>query len=115
MLNPNEDGCCIIPNAFPLWFPIRPSSRHLPGPRGCHSGVQREPPPVLNSRLPVDARHDFLKIDVVITIFCDFRQFSAKKLAFFSKTNAMIKILHNLALFRVKNAIFFSEIFGENI
>jgi hypothetical protein len=34
-----------------------------------------------------------------ITIFCDFRQFSAKKLAFFSKTNVMIKILHNLALF----------------
>jgi hypothetical protein len=37
--------------------------------------------------------------DVMITIFCDFRQFSAKKLAFFSKTNVMIKILHNLALF----------------
>jgi hypothetical protein len=27
----------------------------------------------------------------------------------------MIKILHNLALFRVKNANFFAEIFGENI
>jgi hypothetical protein len=27
----------------------------------------------------------------------------------------MIKILHNLALFRVKNAIFFAEFFGENI
>jgi hypothetical protein len=37
--------------------------------------------------------------DVMITIFCDFRQFSAKKLAFFSKTNVMIKCLHNLALF----------------
>jgi hypothetical protein len=37
-------------------------------------------------------------IDVMITIFCDFRQFSAKKLAFFSKTNVMIKILHILAL-----------------
>jgi hypothetical protein len=31
-------------------------------------------------------------VDVMITIFCDFRQFSAKKLAFFSKTNVMIKI-----------------------
>jgi hypothetical protein len=31
-------------------------------------------------------------VDVRITIFCDFRQFSAKKLAFFSKTNVMIKI-----------------------
>jgi hypothetical protein len=38
-------------------------------------------------------------VDVLITIFCDFRQFSAKKLAFFSKINSMIKILHNLALF----------------
>jgi hypothetical protein len=27
----------------------------------------------------------------------------------------MIKILHNLALFRVKNANFFAEFFGENI
>jgi hypothetical protein len=30
--------------------------------------------------------------DVVITIFGDFRQFSAKKLAFFSKPNVMITI-----------------------
>jgi hypothetical protein len=34
-------------------------------------------------------------VDVMITIFGDFRQLSAKKLAFFSKTNVMIKILHN--------------------
>jgi hypothetical protein len=38
-------------------------------------------------------------VDVMITIFCDFCQFSAKKLAFFSKTNVMIQFLHNLALF----------------
>jgi hypothetical protein len=38
-------------------------------------------------------------VDVMITIFCDCRQFSAKKLAFFSKTNVMINILQNLALF----------------
>jgi hypothetical protein len=50
----------------------------------------------------------------MITIVCDFRQFSAKKMAFFSKTNVMIKILPNLALFRVKNGIF-AEFFGENI
>jgi GH18 family chitinase len=31
-------------------------------------------------------------VDVMITIFCDFCQFSAKKLAFFSKTNVMITI-----------------------
>jgi hypothetical protein len=42
-------------------------------------------------------------VDVIITIFCDFRQFPAEKLAFFSKTNAMIKIFHNLALLWVKN------------
>jgi hypothetical protein len=46
-------------------------------------------------------------VDVLITIFCDFWQFSAKKIGvFFSKTNVMIKILHYLALFWVKNAIF---------
>jgi hypothetical protein len=39
------------------------------------------------------------EVDVMITIFCDFRQFLAKKFAFFSKTNVMIKILHKLALF----------------
>jgi hypothetical protein len=38
-----------------------------------------------------------------------------KKLAFFLKTNVMIKCLHNLALFWVKNANFFAEFFGENI
>jgi hypothetical protein len=48
---------------------------------------------------------------IMITIFCDFCQFSAKKLAFFSKTNVMIKILHNLALFWVKNANFFADFF----
>jgi hypothetical protein len=40
----------------------------------------------------------------MITIFGDFWQFSAKKLAFYQKSNVMIKILHNLALFWVKNA-----------
>jgi hypothetical protein len=35
-------------------------------------------------------------VDVMITIFCNFRQFSPKKLAFFSKTDVMITILHNL-------------------
>jgi hypothetical protein len=44
-----------------------------------------------------------------------FANFSAKKLAFYSKTNVMIKILHNLALFWAKNANFFAKFFGENI
>jgi hypothetical protein len=34
-------------------------------------------------------------VDVMITIFCDFRQFSAKKMAFVSKNNVVIKILNN--------------------
>jgi hypothetical protein len=38
-------------------------------------------------------------VDVMITIFCDFSQFSAKKLAFFLKTNVMIKSFQNLSLF----------------
>jgi hypothetical protein len=38
-------------------------------------------------------------VDVMVTIFCDFCQFSAKKMAFFSKTNDIIQFLHNLALF----------------
>jgi hypothetical protein len=53
-------------------------------------------------------------VDVMITIFCDFCQLSAKQLAFFSITNVMIKHLHNLALFSVKNAIF-TIFFCENI
>jgi hypothetical protein len=35
----------------------------------------------------------------MITIFGDFRQFSAKKLAFFSKTNVTIIFWHNLSSF----------------
>jgi hypothetical protein len=46
-------------------------------------------------------------VDVMITIFGDFRQCSAKKLALFSKTNVMIFL--NLALFWVKNANFFAD------
>jgi hypothetical protein len=51
----------------------------------------------------------------MIIIFCDFRQFSAKKLAFFSKTNVMINFFQNLALFWVKNANIFAKFFGANI
>jgi hypothetical protein len=36
-------------------------------------------------------------VDVMITIFCDFWPFSAKKLALFSKTNVMMTFLRNLA------------------
>jgi hypothetical protein len=54
-------------------------------------------------------------VDVMITIICDFWQLSAKKLAFFSQTKVMIKILHDLALFWAENAYFYAAFFGENI
>jgi hypothetical protein len=38
-------------------------------------------------------------VDVMITIFCESCQFSAKKMAFLSKTNVMFKFLHNLGSF----------------
>jgi hypothetical protein len=49
-------------------------------------------------------------VDVMITIFCDLGQFLAKKMAFFSKTKVMIKLVPYLALFLVKNANFLGEL-----
>jgi hypothetical protein len=46
----------------------------------------------------------------MITIFCGFCQLSAKKLAFFSKINVMIKFIHYLASFWVKNVNFFADL-----
>jgi hypothetical protein len=48
--------------------------------------------------------HNFLRFSTT---------FSNKKLAFFSKTNVMIKILHDLALFWFKSAKFLPNCFGE--
>jgi hypothetical protein len=53
--------------------------------------------------------------DVMITIFCDFWHLSAKKLAFFSKTNVMIKFSQKLSLVLAKNANIFAKIFGKSI
>jgi hypothetical protein len=50
--------------------------------------------------------HNFLRFSPI---------FGKKNLRFSQKTNVMIKILPNLALFCVKNANFFAEFFGENI
>jgi hypothetical protein len=47
--------------------------------------------------------------------FLRFSTIFGEKMAFFSKTNVMIKILQNLAFLWVKNANFFNEFFGENI
>jgi hypothetical protein len=50
-----------------------------------------------------------------ITVFCDFCQFSAKKLAFFfSNTNVKINFFQKLALVWVKKADFWN-FFGKNI
>jgi hypothetical protein len=55
---------------------------------------------------------DVSGVDVIITIFCDFCQFSAKKWRFLkSKTNVMIKILEELAVVCAKNANIFAKIF----
>jgi hypothetical protein len=51
----------------------------------------------------------------MITIFCDFCQFSAKKLAFFSKTNVMIKFWQKLAEVWAKTSNIFAKFFVENI
>jgi hypothetical protein len=61
----------------------------------------RTPHPTTNKML-------FMKTgaDVMITIFCDFSQFSAKKMAFFLNNNVMIYFFQKLDLFWVKNAIF---------
>jgi hypothetical protein len=49
----------------------------------------------------------------MIKIFGDFSQFSAKKLAFFSKANVMINYFQNLALFWVKNANFLQKFLAK--
>jgi hypothetical protein len=54
-------------------------------------------------------------VNVMITIFCDFGQFSAKKLAFFSKTKVMINFFQNFSFVLSQKRQFFAEIFGENI
>jgi hypothetical protein len=45
-------------------------------------------------------------------MFCNFRR---KKWAFFSKTNALIKLLNNLALLLSQKRHIFADFFGENI
>jgi hypothetical protein len=52
--------------------------------------------------------------DVMITIFCDFCQFSAKKLAFFSIIIVMITFPAKLPFIGVKNVLFFRQFFLRN-
>jgi hypothetical protein len=48
---------------------------------------------------------------IIITIFGDFSQFTAKKKVFFSKTNVMIKFLQKLAVVLSKKRQYFRQIF----
>jgi hypothetical protein len=55
-------------------------------------------------------------VDVFITIFGDFRQFSAKLLAFFSKAIVMVNFSDMYICYSVsKTRQFFAKFFGENI
>jgi hypothetical protein len=54
-------------------------------------------------------------VDVMIIIFCDFRQFSAKKLAFFSKTNVIIKIFAKTSSSLSKKRQYFRYIFRRKL
>jgi hypothetical protein len=54
-------------------------------------------------------------VDVMITILCDFCQFSAKKMAFFSQTNVMITIFAiEQKKLEQKNANFSAKIFKKS-
>jgi hypothetical protein len=54
-------------------------------------------------------------VDVMITIFCDFPQFSAKKLAFFFNTNVMINFFKIWLCFELKKTPIFSLNFMAKI
>jgi hypothetical protein len=54
-------------------------------------------------------------VDVMITIFCDFSQFSAKKLAFFSKTNVMINFFSKFSFVLSQKTPIFSQKFSAKI
>jgi hypothetical protein len=54
-------------------------------------------------------------VDVMIIILSNFCQFSAKKLAFFTKTNDRTNVLQKLAEVQAKNANLFAKFFAENM
>jgi hypothetical protein len=90
---------------------------HLPPPRVQALALRksglvprfRNPLPKSHSGLPDISRYQGSMLWSQFSAIFD--NFSAKKLAFFSKTNVMIPFLHILASFGVKNANFFRWIF----
>jgi hypothetical protein len=71
-----------------VWTPVRRSREQQKVSKNIfqHSSYQR---------LREHRKFTQSGVDVMITIFCDYRQFSAEKMSFFSKTDVMIKILNN--------------------
>jgi hypothetical protein len=54
-------------------------------------------------------------VDVMIKIFCDFCQFLAKKMAFFSKTDVMITLFSKASRSLSKKGNILAKFFDENI
>jgi hypothetical protein len=54
-------------------------------------------------------------IAVMITIFCDFRQFSAKKIGVFLKNQCYDQNFAYFSFVLSQKGHFFAELFGENI
>jgi hypothetical protein len=110
----------IYPKSFwPKWSFVK----SIPGSKVAHPAVlaglradhrRRRPQRSPLAETELKTNRSASGLDVMITIFCDFCQYSATKLAFFSTTNVMIKILHYLAFILVKNAYFFSKILKKS-
>jgi hypothetical protein len=81
------------------------------GPPKSHGSRDRTPPRYfkvvgfLELKKPICCR--LAGTDVMITIFCDFPQFSAKKLAFFLNTNVMIKLFSKFSFVLSQKRQFF--------
>jgi hypothetical protein len=54
-------------------------------------------------------------VDVMITIFCDFSQFSAKKIGVFLKFQCYDQLFSKFSFVLSQKRQFFRKIFGENI
>jgi hypothetical protein len=79
-------------------FPPKHFKNHNIGPSSPNTSI-RKPHHIVPCWNNASVNEDWPGVDVMITIFCDFRQFSAKKLAFFLNTNVTINFFQNLHSF----------------